>query len=329
MSCALTLQLFCYPTTVTAQTDVVASVQGQPIAAETLQTAMRGQLLQLDLERYEAMRTQLDALVTGRLYDLEAVSRGLSRVELERVEIMEKLESVGPDKVRSFYDKNRDRMSQSFEVMEGRLTALLTQQAERNRREAFARELRERYDVRIYLKPPLVEVSADDDPYKGSVNAPVTLIEFSDFQCPYCRRVQSVLNRLMSTYEGKLKLVYRDFPLRRIHPEAQKAAEAAQCANEQGAFWPYHDRLFTTTDLGTEHLKRYAVELGLDAGPFNACLDSGKYYQEVQDDMDDAIAVGVNAAPSFFVNGLLINGAVSYERFVQMVELALDATESP
>ncbi len=329
VSCALTLQLLCYPTTVTAQTDVVATVQGQPITAETLQTAMRGQLLQLDLERYEAMRIQLDAMVTSRLYDLEAVSRGLSRVELERVEIMEKLESVGPDKVRSFYDKNRDRMSQSFEVMEGRLTALLTQQAERNRREAFARELRERYDVRIYLKPPRVEVSADDDPYKGSVNAPVTLIEFSDFQCPYCRRVQSVLNRLMSTYEGKLKLVYRDFPLRRIHPEAQKAAEAAQCANEQGAFWPYHDRLFTTTDLGTEHLKRYAVELGLDDGPFNACLDSGKYYQEVQDDMDDAIAVGVNAAPSFFVNGLLINGAVSYERFVQMVELALDATESP
>ena len=328
MPCVLTFLVFCMPSLVSAQSEVVATVQGQPISFETLQSTMRGQLLKLDFERYEAMRNQLDALVNRRLYEMEADARGISREELERVEIREKQEPVGPALVRSFYDKNQDRMSQSFEEMEGRLTALLTQQAQRARREAFARELRERYEVRIHLKPPRVEVSADDDPYKGSASAPVTLIEFSDFQCPYCRRVQSVLERLMTAYEGKLKLVYRDFPLRRIHPDAQKAAEAAQCADEQGAFWPYHDRLFNSTDLGIEHLKQYAIEIGLDGGLFDACLDSGRFYQEVQDDMDDAIAAGVSAAPSFFVNGLLINGAVSYERFEQMVELALESLET-
>ena len=157
----------------------------------------------------------------------------------------------------------------------------------------------------------------------GPPDAPVTLIEFSDFQCPYCRRVQGVLKRLMTAYHGQLKLVFRDFPLRQIHPEAQKAAEAAQCANDQGQFWPYHDRLFATTDLAVEDLKQYAVELGLDIEEFNTCLDSEKYRQEVQDDIDDALAAGVNATPSFFVNGLPINGAVPFERFVEMVELAL------
>ena len=325
----LTFLLFCLPASITAQPDIVATIQGQFITAEKLRSEMRGELLRLEMERYEAMRTRLDAMVTARLYELEANYRGITRDELERVEISDKSEPVSPAKVRSFFEKNRDRISQSFEEVEGQLAALLKRQAERMRREAFAEELRERYEVRILLEPPRVAVSADDDPYKGPLAAPVTLIEFSDFQCPFCRSVQPVLDRLMLTYEGRLRIVYRDFPLRRIHPEAQKAAEAAQCANEQGRFWAFHDRLFQETDLGTEHLKRYAVELGLDETQFVTCLDSDQFNQEVQDDMDDAIAAGVNAAPSFFVNGLMISGAVSYERFVQIIDLALESGERP
>ena len=116
---------------------------------------------------------------------------------------------------------------------------------------------------------------------------------------PLLPPVQGVLKRLMTAYHGQLKLVFRDFPLRQIHPEAQKAAEAAQCANDQGQFWPYHDRLFAVTELGVEALRQYAVELGLDAEQFNACLDSDKYRDEVQKDIDDALAAGVNATPSF------------------------------
>lgn len=325
----LALLLLCLPSTVGAQPDIVATVQGHSITADSLLSGMRSELLRLDMERYEAMRVRLEAMVTQRLYELEAANRGVSRYELERMEINEKLEPVGPDQVRAFYEKNRARMSQSFEEVEGQLVSMLMRQAERRRSEAFTRELRARYEVRVLLKPPRVEVSSDDDPFKGAADAPVTLIEFSDFQCPYCRRVQSVLNRLMTAYEGRLKIVYRDFPLRRLHPEAQKAAEAAQCAHEQDQFWPYHDILFESTELGTGHLKRYAVELGLDEDLFNDCLDSGRYFQEVQDDMDDGIVVGVNAAPSFFVNGLPINGAVPYERFVQLIEIALETLESP
>ena len=306
--------------------EVVATVNDQPISAQELTTSMRGQLLQMDMERYEAMKGQLDSLVAERLIALEAAARGVSVEEFERIEIFAKMDPVSPEQVRDFYDANAERMPRSFEELEGRITVHLQRQAEIRRREALARELRGRYPVRVSLAPPRADVHADDDPFMGPENAPVTLIEFSDFQCPYCRRVQSVLKRLMTAYQGQVKLVFRDFPLRQVHPEAQKAAEAAQCANDQGQFWPYHDRLFAVTELKVDDLKGYAAEMGLDAESFNTCLDSGKYSQEVQNDIDDARVAGVNATPSFFVNGLPINGAVPFERFVEMVELALERT---
>ena len=321
--CALLLMLLGMPVLAADLPEVVATVHDQPISAEELSASMRGQLLQMDMERYEAMKAQLDSLVAERLIALEAAERGMSVAELERVEIFAKMEPVTPEQARTFYDNNQERLSRSFEELEGRIMAHLQRQSEARRRAALGRELQQRYPVKIALAPPRVDVGADDDPFMGPQDAPVTLVEFSDFQCPYCRRVQGVLKRLMTAYQGQLKLVFRDFPLRQIHPEAQKAAEAAQCANDQGQFWPYHDRLFAETELGVEALKRYAVDLGLDAEGFNTCLDSEKYSQEVQNDIDDAIAVGVNATPSFFINGLPINGAVPFERFVEMVELAL------
>ena len=305
--------------------EVVATVNDEPISADVLTASMRGELLQMDMERYEAMKEQLDSLVAQRLFALEAAARGVSVEEFERFEVYAKMEPVSPQQVRDFYDANAERMPRPFEELEGRITVHLQRQAEIRRRAALARELRERYPVRIALAPPRADVHADDDPFMGPENAPVTLIEFSDFQCPYCRRVQSVLKRLMTAYHGQLKLVFRDFPLRQIHPEAQKAAEAAQCANDQGQFWPYHDRLFAATELGVGDLKRYAAEMGLDVESFNDCLDSEKYGPEVQRDIDDARAAGVDATPSFFVNGLPISGAVPFERFVEMVELALQS----
>ena len=324
LPCAMLLLPFCLPAWAADLPEVVATVQDQSISAEALRDSMRGQLLQMDMERYEAMKTQLDALVAERLIALEAAQRGMSVEEFERVEIFAKMGPVTPEQVRSFYDANNERLPRSFEELEGRIMVHLQRQSEARRREALGRELRQRYPVRIALAPPRADVGADDDPFLGPQDAPVTLVEFSDFQCPYCRRVQSVLKRLMTAYHGKLKLVFRDFPLRQIHPEAQKAAEAAQCANDQGQFWPYHDRLFAATELGVEYLKQYAVELDLDAEGFNTCLDSEKYSQEVQKDIDDARVAGVNATPAFFVNGLPINGAVPFERFVEMVELALE-----
>ncbi len=174
---------------------------------------------------------------------------------------------------------------------------------------------------------PTVEVSADDDPVKGNKNAPVEIIEFSDFQCPFCARFYSdTLPQLEKEYikTGKAKLVYRDFPLTSIHPYAQKAAEAAECADDQGKFWEMHNKIFDNqAAIGVIDLKKYADELGLDTAKFNSCLDSGKYASEVQKDLTDGQAAGVSGTPSFFVNGKKIVGAQPFSAFKQIIDAEL------
>lgn len=156
-------------------------------------------------------------------------------------------------------------------------------------------------------KPKIVQVSVDDDPQEGSNDAPVTIIEFSDFQCPYCSKfiigsgaaMPQIYEKYIKT--GKVKLIFRDYPLP-FHENAQKAAETAQCAFDQGKYWEMHDKLFANqTALSVNNLKKYAQELGLDSKRFNSCLDSGQYTQEVKKDLQDGVTAGVSGTPSFFI----------------------------
>lgn len=307
---------------------VVATVQELPIAAEELTTALRGELLRLDIERYQLLQRKLDELIATRLMRLEATKRGISPQQLEQDEIVAKTAPISADQVNTFYEANKQRIRQPLEQIKPRIEDYLQRQEQQKRRQTFLKTLRQQYAVKIALQAPTVDVKADDDPFIGPANAPVTIIEFSDFQCPYCRRVQPTLKRLLQEYEGKIKLVFRDFPLHNIHPQAQKAAEAAQCAADQQQFWPYHDKLFADTRLQIEDLKRFAQELDLDLEQFNACLDGGKYTREVAQDMQDGANAGVNSTPSFFVNGQPINGAASYEHFKEVVEAALEAAQA-
>jgi protein-disulfide isomerase len=187
---------------------------------------------------------------------------------------------------------------------------------------------------------PVVAASVDDDPYLGPVDAPVTIIEFSDYQCPFCKRFRDeTLDQVLETYEGKIKFVYRDFPISSIHAWAQKAGEAGECADDQGKFWEYHDLIFedqTTLNstLQTAGLtgvvdtfKSYAADLGLDTAAFNECLDSGKYTSEVQKDYQDGQAYGVTGTPGFFINGVEVKGAQPFSAFQQVIDAALAEAE--
>jgi protein-disulfide isomerase len=313
----------------TAQTlpDVVATIEDQPITAEELTTAVRGELLKLDIQRYEALKEGLDAMIGQRLMGLEAKKRNISAEQLYQEEVTAKAQTVSEEDLKNFYEANKSRINQPFDQIKSRLEAYLNQRSEQQRENEFLRELRQRYNVAIAIEPPKVDVGVDDDPALGPQDAAVTIIEFSDFECPYCRRVQPTLKRLLKEYEGKIRLVFRDFPLS-FHKNAQKAAEAAQCAAEQDQFWPYHDKLFEQNALATSDLKKYASELSLNTDQFNTCLDSGKYGQEVSNDMKDGQAAGVSATPSFFVNGQPLSGAVPYERFQALVEDALAQGQS-
>ncbi|KKU04432.1 MAG: DSBA oxidoreductase [Parcubacteria group bacterium GW2011_GWA2_45_30] len=168
---------------------------------------------------------------------------------------------------------------------------------------------------------------ADDDPALGNPSAPVTMVEFADFQCPFCARMFSeTLPQIKEKYvkTGKVKFVYRDFPLSSIHQFAQKAAEAGECADEQEKFWQYHDILYSRQQqLSNENIKKWADEIGLDIAQFNQCLDSGKYMDEVAKDLADGQAAGVTGTPGTFVNGRLVSGALPYAQFEAIIEAEL------
>ena len=167
-------------------------------------------------------------------------------------------------------------------------------------------------------QPSQVKLSVDDDPQKGPSDAKVTIIEFSDFQCPYCKRAEPTLNQIFDEYGNNVRLVYRDFPLS-FHQYAQKAAEASQCAFEQGKYWEYHDILYENQEtLDVASLKQYAKDLGLDSAKFDSCLDSGKYESEVEKDFQDGQAAGVSATPAFFIldrDGNVVENIVGAQPF--------------
>ena len=173
---------------------------------------------------------------------------------------------------------------------------------------------------------PVVEFKiTKDDHIRGDFNAPITLVEFSDFECPFCARHYPTMNKILSEYSGKVKWVYKHFPLG-FHSNAQKAAEASECAAEQGKFWEYHDKLFENFSQGysLEKFKQWAKDLGLNSGKFNDCLDSGKFAQKVQADYQEGIQEGVKGTPATFVNGRLVSGALPYEVFKQIIESLLN-----
>ncbi len=174
------------------------------------------------------------------------------------------------------------------------------------------------------LKAPPVfraEVSADGPLFKGPKVAPVTLVKFEDFHCPFCKRAQSTIAELLSRYGKKLKLVHRDFPIDSLHPQARKAHEAARCANDQGKFWDYHDILYDNAPKASlDDLKAYAKQLGLRMTEFESCLTSGKYQAAVQADVDDGQRLGITGTPTFYINGRLLSGAQPLASFASLID---------
>jgi len=168
------------------------------------------------------------------------------------------------------------------------------------------------------------DVASEGFPSIGPENAPITIVEFSDYQCPYCRRWhEQVYQPLLNEYPGKIRVVYRHFPLTSIHPDAFPAAEAAMCAGEQNAYWQFHEKIFSSDALGSSVYTQYAQELGLDMTAFDACITEHKYQEAVQADLDFAVNLGVRSTPTFFINGLAIVGAQPLDIFKQVIDKEL------
>jgi len=302
--------------------DVVATIGGEPFTARQLEDAAGARLFQLRTQQYQAQRQILDDEIARRLLEREAAARKVTVAELLKLEVESKVAPVTEAEQKAFYAQNKARMGEMTEADAlKRIEAGLRQQRIGERQAEFLSGLRAKADVRILMEPPRLRLAVGDDPARGPADAPVTIVEFSDFQCPYCSRATATLKKLETAYPGKIRLVYRDFPLVQIHPNAARAAEAAACANEQGKFWPMHDVMFEHQDkLGEADLKQSAATLGLDAAKFDQCLESGRYTGQWKKDAAEGEQYGVSSTPAFFINGRLVVGAQPFESFARIVD---------
>jgi len=234
---------------------------------------------------------------------------------------------VAPAEIEAFYTQYQAQMQgNSLDTMRETIRGFLEQEREAAARDAVVAALKEDGPrLAFALEPPRLAVAITaHDPVRGPAEAPVTLVEFSDYQCPFCGRVTPTLRRLRETYGERLRIVWKDFPLDN-HPNAQKAAQAAWCAGEQGRYWEYHDQLFANQpSLGDEALKGYAEKVGLDPAAFRECFESGRYEDRVKQGMADGVALGVDSTPTVFINGRRVTGAQPYEAFAKVVEDELD-----
>jgi protein-disulfide isomerase len=256
----------------------------------------------------------------------EAKTRGTTTAALIDAEITSKIATVSDEEVVAWFNANPSRVQGAkLEQVRQPIRSLLTQQRTAVAYQSYVEKLRAKGAVRISLEPPRQKVAAADGQTRGPAGAPIELIEFSDFQCPYCLRANPVVTQVLSTYGDRIRFVYRNYPLP-SHPNARPAAEAAQCAAEQGQFWPYHDRLFANqSKLADEDLKQSAVAVGLDAAKFNACFDSHKYRTRVEADIQAGNEAGVNGTPAFFINGRMLSGAQPFDEFKRVIDEELAA----
>lgn len=316
--------------TAAAAAAVLAEVNGEVITDEEVEKSLGGRLQKLEEQLYELKRQKLEEMIDERLLSRAATARGLSVQALLESEANAQAGTVSDEEIQRFYSENKNRLRGNETELRDQIRGYLQIQAHLQNekvtevRTALLRSLRSDAKVVVHLKEPRVVrvgVSTENAPFLGPADAPVTIVEFSDFHCPYCKRVLPALTELRSRYGDKVKLVFRDFPLDRLHPRARSAAEAARCAHDQNKFWEYHDVLFAKAPQASPvHLKAYAEQVGLDAETFERCLTSGKHAAGVQRDLDEGMRLGVSGTPAFFVNGRLLSGAQPVERFVRMID---------
>jgi protein-disulfide isomerase len=307
----------------------VAFVGEAAIPRSRLTELSRERLLRLHTEAYEIERRLLEDHIDQQLLRQEAERRGLSVAALEESEIRGKVGRASGDEVKQAYEAAGARhpdMSGS-EVLQLVVTSLHGSRL-RARRRAFLDELRAAAGVRILLEPERATLTSQDAPSRGPADAPVTIVEFCDFQCPYCAGATVLLDRLLERFPDDVRVVFRHFPLS-SHKQAAAAAEAAACAHEQGAFWKMHDKIFAhQRRLARDDLVGYAQELALDTGEFEACLSSRRHSHAWQQDVAEASRFGVAGTPTFFVNGRLLTGGASFETLTKVVAEELEWARS-
>jgi protein-disulfide isomerase len=308
----------------------VATVGSHQISRADLENHVRAKLIELDNQRYEALSDGLDEMVADELLKQEAKARGVTVEVLSQQEIEAKVAAPTDAEIQQVYDANKEQLGgATLDSVKPRIVEFLKQQKTAERTQAYIAELKPKYKTTVLLRPPVVQVGTGGRPERGGgANAPVTIIAFSDYECPFCKRAEVTVAQVMSTYGNKVRYVHRDFPLS-FHAHAREAAEAANCAAAQGKFWPYHDKLFASEDLSTDKLKALATEVGLDRTKFDDCLAKQEFNAAIDKDVAEGSDVGVNGTPAFFINGRMLSGAQPFEKFKEVIDEEIELAPKP
>ena len=308
---------------------VMAVVGGVEITQAEVEAAVASELLRVERERSEILERGLALLVDEKLVELEASKRKLSVDELLETEIASQVAEPTDQEVDAFYESRKSQIRQPKEEVAERIRTYLRQQRGMEAHAVYVSELKDAYGFTSYLEPFRMPVKDQGFPSKGPESAPVTIVEFSDFECPYCSRVNPTLDQVVDRYGDKVRLVFRQFPLSRIHPNAQKAAEASLCAGEQGKFWQMHDVMFRDQrNLGVAALREKAATVDVEMDPFNECLDSDRYADAVAADLEEGATLGVTGTPAIFINGRFLSGAQPFEEFSKIIDDELAGGEA-
>jgi protein-disulfide isomerase len=312
------------------QSDVVAKVAGTVITEEELETPIASRIYDLEKQIYQTKSQRLEKMIAEKVLEEEAGRRKIASKQLLNDAVLSKGVEVSDEEVNRYLLENRNRMqnwSGSMGDLRNRIKAFLQHRKSQEKVMEYARSLHEQYGVTIYLKkpqPPHVKVDVEGNQAMGPSDALVKVVEFSDYQCPVCRQSHEVVSKIREVYRGRIQWIFKDYPLK-MHEYAERAAEAARCAADQGKFWEYQDVLFAADgELTSNRLHDYAVQLGLNADRFEQCLEHGTYKKAVEQDVVEGKRVGVDGTPSFMINGRLISGFIALDRFKMMIDEELN-----
>ena len=320
------------PSTVAAErTTVVAKVDGENVTEGELQDSVKGGLIRADVEhlekRHEIEENGLDKLINDKLVAKKAKADGVTAEALLKKEVYDKVQMPSESEQKELYDQAvaSGKELPPFAEIKDEIAQFMRSRKNENALKTYTDGLRAQAKVETSLPPLLLPKIAVEavGPSKGEAAAPVTIVEFSDYECPFCGRVEPTVRNVIEEYKGKVRLVYREYPLS-IHDHAQKASEAALCALDQGKYWEMHEKLFENQkSLEVESLKGYAKALQLDSTKFDKCLDSGEKAKAVEASLKAGEDAGVNGTPAFFINGRPLFGAVPAERFKEVIDAEL------
>jgi len=303
--------------------EVVATVGDVSITRGDLEKSVKAQLIEVDNQRYEILEEGLNSLVSEKLLSLEAKAQGKSLEDFQKEIMSATVVEPSDADVQKVYDENKEQLGgKSLDEVKGRIVEYLKNQERAQKAQTLLAGLRTKYPSTIKLSPPVVEVSdGGRESRGGGASAPVTMIGFSDYECPYCKKAEVVVEEVLKAYGDKIRYVHRDYPLP-FHKFATPAAMTARCAGQQGKYWEANEAMFKA-QLSDESIAAAVTSLGLDKAKLDACMADPKTKAMVDEDMAAGGEVGVSGTPAFFINGRMLSGAQPIDRFKAIIDAEL------